>query len=63
MSDHDDCCDHRHAHEHAGNKTAPASIALNPDAKGTNETTLRIAGMDCADEVEALERVFRPHRD
>ncbi len=39
---------------------APQSIALNLDAKGTLETTLRVAGMDCADEVETLEQVFRP---
>ncbi len=48
-----DCCEHGHAE-------APKNIALNPDAAGNVETTLRIAGMDCADEVEALERVFRP---
>ena len=62
--DHDDCCGHGHKHEHADehgeHKAAPESIALNPDAKGNLETTLRVAGMDCADEVEALERVFRP---
>ncbi len=39
---------------------APKSIALNPDARVDIETTLRIAGMDCADEVEALEHVLRP---
>ena len=56
----EDCCGHEHQHEHGAHKTAPESIALNPDAKGNLETTLRVAGMDCADEVEALERVFRP---
>ena len=57
----------RHAHEHDGehkhehgHDDAPKTIALNPDAAGNVETTLRIAGMDCADEVEALDRVFRP---
>jgi Cd2+/Zn2+-exporting ATPase len=44
-------------HDHGG---APKNIALNPDAKGDIETTLRVTGMDCADEVEALEQVFRP---
>ncbi|MDB6172507.1 MAG: heavy metal translocating P-type ATPase [Chthoniobacteraceae bacterium] len=48
------CCAHDHSVE------APKKIALNPEAEGTFETTLRIAGMDCADEVEALEQVFRP---
>ncbi len=50
--------DHEHKHDH-GNE-APTNIALNPDAKGDIETTLRVAGMDCADEVEALEQVLRP---
>ncbi len=54
------CCDHKHEHDHGEHKAAPESIALNPDSKGNLETTLRVAGMDCADEVEALERVFRP---
>ena len=44
-------------HDHGG---APKNIPLNPDAKGDIETTLRVTGMDCADEVEALEQVFRP---
>ncbi|MEQ1853809.1 MAG: heavy metal-associated domain-containing protein, partial [Chthoniobacteraceae bacterium] len=48
-----------HEHEH-GPGDAPKSIALNPDAQGNLETTLRVAGMDCADEVAALEQVFRP---
>ncbi len=51
----DDCCGH---HDHT--KAAPESIALNPDAKGDQQTTLRITGMDCADEVAALEQVLRP---
>ena len=53
---HDDHHEHHHEHHH---DEAPTSIALNPDAKGNIETTLRVAGMDCADEVEALEQVFR----
>ena len=51
----DDCCS---GHDHS--KAAPESIALNPDAKGDLQTTLRITGMDCADEVAALEQVLRP---
>ena len=58
MSEHNDRHD-EHPCEH-GHDVAPKDIALNPDAEGKIETTLRIAGMDCADEVEALERVFRP---
>ena len=56
---HDDhkqgSCD---GHEHG--KPAKECAVLNPDAKGNVQTTLRVAGMDCADEVEALEQVFRP---
>ena len=33
---------------------------LNEDSAGNIQTNLRVAGMDCADEVEALEQVFRP---
>lgn len=50
----EDCCGH------CDTKAAPESIALNPDAKGDQQTTLRITGMDCADEVAALEQVLRP---
>ncbi len=50
---------HEHGHEHE-HGDAPASIALNPDARGDRRTTLRVAGMDCADEIEALEQVLRP---
>ncbi len=48
------CCGHEHgspAREHS---------VLNPDAAGSVQTTLRVSGMDCADEVEALEQVLRP---
>lgn len=50
----EDCCGQ------ACSKPAPATIALNADATGKVQTTLRITGMDCADEVEALEQVLRP---
>ena len=52
--------EHSHAGHKHGAEGAPTNIALNPDAKGDIETTLRVTGMDCADEVEALEQVFRP---
>ncbi len=47
-------------HDHDHNGPIKESIALNPKSAGDVETTLRITGMDCADEVEALEQVFRP---
>lgn len=50
-----ECCgDHDHG------KPTKESAVLNEDAAGNIQTTLRVAGMDCADEVEALEQVFRP---
>ena len=54
--DHDEgaACSNNQEHHHSDADKAPTKIALNPDAKGDIETTLRIAGMDCADEVEAL---------
>ena len=33
---------------------------LNADVKVSGETTLRVAGMDCPDEVAAIERVLKP---
>ena len=51
----DECCG---GHDHS--KPAKESAVLNADAAGNIQTTLRVAGMDCADEVEALEQVFRP---
>ena len=48
-----------HGH-HLKHGAAAESITLNPDAKGNQQTTLRITGMDCADEVAALEQVLRP---
>lgn len=50
-----DCCD---AHDHS--KPVKERAVLNADAVGDLQTTLRVAGMDCADEVEALEQVLRP---
>lgn len=47
-------------HDHEDSHSTPENIALNPDAKGDQQTTLRVTGMDCADEVAALEQVLRP---
>ena len=49
-----ECC----AHDHS--KRVKENSVLNKDAAGNRKTTLRVAGMDCADEVEALEQVLRP---
>lgn len=39
---------------------AQENIPLNASATAEELTTLRVAGMDCADEVAALERVLKP---
>ena len=43
----------------AGQETAQASV-LNPKATSDAQTTLRVAGMDCPDEIAAIERVLNP---
>ena len=43
-----------------GRDQAPPEPLPNPNAEGNAQTTLRVAGMDCADEVEAVERVLKP---
>lgn len=46
--------DHDH-HAHG-----PSEMVLNPSAHAERETTLTIAGMDCAEEVAAIQRAFKP---
>ena len=56
--EHGGCCGgHDHDHDHEPPKE---SFVLNADVKVCGETTLRVAGMDCADEVAAIERVLKP---
>ena len=47
----DECC----AHEEA-----PAEITLNASAAGNLQTTLRVAGVDCAEEVSLIQRALQP---
>ena len=57
---HDKCCgghEHGHEHEHA---SAKETLVLNAGVAASEQTTLRVAGMDCADEVAAIERVLKP---
>src|SRR5581483_2121773 len=49
-----DCCG---GHNHEAPKE---SRVLNVDVKAAGQTTLRVAGMDCADEVEAIQRALKP---
>jgi len=49
--DEDECC----AHE-----AAPAEITLNASATGSLQTTLQVAGVDCAEEVLLIQRALKP---
>lgn len=57
-----DHADHDHAgHNHEHEPTASSgTVVLNAAARGDVQTTLAIAGMDCADEVAAVERALQP---
>ena len=56
---HDDgCCSHELPC--GGHEEAPREAVLNPDADASERTTLKVAGMDCADEVEAVQHALRP---
>ncbi len=52
---HSCCCG-----DSCGTSAPPETIALNPRAAGDELTTLRVAGMDCPDEIAAIERVLKP---
>ena len=58
MQDHSSH-EHDHQEEHA-HADGPSKIVLNPDAAAERETTLAIAGMDCAEEVGAIQRALKP---
>jgi Cd2+/Zn2+-exporting ATPase len=58
MKDKPDCCGHCHAPE--GGPGRAGLAVLNPAATGDAQTTLRVQGMDCSDEVEAIQRVLKP---
>ncbi len=52
--DHTACCG---GHDHEPPKE---SRVLNAKVEASGQTTLRVAGLDCADEVEAVERALKP---
>ena len=41
-------------------QNAAQGLVLNPDVAASVQTTLKVAGMDCADEVEAVNRALKP---
>jgi Zn2+/Cd2+-exporting ATPase len=64
MSNHDHHHDrepHRHdEHKCCTHDTLPPETELNPSATGSLQTTLRVAGVDCGEEVSAIRRALKP---
>jgi Cd2+/Zn2+-exporting ATPase len=54
---HDDCGHCCGGHEH---EPAKESLVVNAGVKANEQTTLRVAGMDCPDEIAAIERALKP---
>jgi Cd2+/Zn2+-exporting ATPase len=55
-----DCCNNCECASNGDKDKTPSEAILNAQVEASVRTTLRVAGMDCADEVEALERVLKP---
>lgn len=43
-----------------GGQVGPRESVLNSNAAAEAQTTLKVGGMDCADEVEAIHRALKP---
>lgn len=56
--------DHKHDHGACcgghGHEPAKETHVLNADVKASSQTTLCVAGMDCPDEIAAIERALKP---
>lgn len=52
--------DHKKDACHGEGCKSDFAVDLNPNSKASRSTTLRVGGMDCADEVAAIEQVFKP---
>jgi Zn2+/Cd2+-exporting ATPase len=58
--------DHEHHHHedeccaHDASPTSPTEITLNASAAGNLQTTLQVAGVDCAEEVLLIQRALKP---
>ena len=58
---HHDHEPHRHdEHECCAHETSLAETELNPSTAGSIQTTLQVAGVDCAEEVSAICRALKP---
>jgi Cd2+/Zn2+-exporting ATPase len=52
---------HRHENECCARQAAPTEIAqLNASGAGNLQTTLQVAGVDCAEEVSMIQRALKP---
>ena len=51
---------HHHENECCAREAAPTEIALNASAAGNLQTTLQVAGVDCAEEVSLIQRALKP---
>lgn len=63
-SNHEHEYDHNHGacsgHDLSASQEKETQRVLNASAKTGSQTTLRIAGMDCPDEIAAIERALKP---
>src|SRR5258708_34970189 len=55
MSEHE----HHHEDKCCAHEAAPTEITLNASAAGNLQTTLQVAGGDCAEEVSLIQRASR----
>jgi len=51
---------HHRENECCGHEAAPTEIALNSTADRQMQTTLQVAGVDCAEEVSLIQRALKP---
>src|ERR1700747_1473976 len=51
---------HHHEDECCAHQAAPTEITLNASAAGNLQTTLQVAGVDCAEEVSLIPRALKP---
>ncbi len=55
-----DCCKSCGCGSDGNPDKPPREVVLNPTVPANTQTKLKVAGMDCADEVEAIQRALKP---
>jgi Cd2+/Zn2+-exporting ATPase len=53
---------HHHENECCAREAAPTEMTLTASAAGNLQTTLQVAGVDCAEEVSLIQRALKPLR-